>query len=263
MIPVSSLLKESVKYSRAISVRVDIMRGQNIVLPDVPVIDGSLSRDRGQKIRMTADLSIATANHPEISINQNVHRFKITTILRSLGVYEEVPHGVFRIDDISVKEDGVLELSGSGLESYIVDARFLSPRVPPYGTSTVEHITALIQEVLPGQVVSVECSRNKPIQATALWQRDRWAAIDNLATSIDAEVYADHRGFFVIKDIPSLSGGRTDYVIKRGTGGTLVSPQVKSTRDRVYNAVVATGQSSDPNVPPVWGWAWARHRRCN
>jgi translation initiation factor IF-1 len=171
-------------------------------------------------------------------------------------VHEEVQHGIFRIDDISIQEDDILELSGSGLEQYVIDARFLSPRTPPYGVSTVGHITTLIQEVLPGQVVSVECSRDKPIQATAPWERERWDAIDALATSIDAEVYADYRGYFVIKDIPSLSGGYPAYTISRGYGGTLNEVKVKSTRDRVYNAVVALGQSSDPNVPPVWGWAY-------
>ena len=205
---------------------------------------------------MTSDITIDTSNHPEINITQEVHRFKVTTILTSLGVHEEVQHGIFRIDDISIQQDNILELSGSGLEIYVVDARFLSPRTPPYGTSTIEHITDLIQEVLPGQVVSAECSRNKPIQATAPWERERWDAIDALANSIGAEVYADHRGYFVIKDIPSLTNTYPSYVIRRGDGGTLSSLKVQNTRDRVYNAVVAIGQSSDPNVPPVWGWAY-------
>jgi translation initiation factor IF-1 len=256
MIPVSDLLKESVKYSRSISVRVDIMQGSTVVLPDVPVVAGSLTRDRGQKIRMTSDITLDIANHPEITVNQETHRFRVTTILTSLGVHEEVQHGIFRIDDISIQQDDILELSGSGLESYIIDARFLSPRTPPYGVSTVQHITTLIQEVLPTQVVSVECTRDKPVQATAPWERERWDAIDALATSIGAEVYADPRGFFVIRDAPSLSGGYPAYTINRGPGGTLSEVKVKSTRDRVYNAVVATGQSSDPNVPPVWGWAY-------
>lgn len=256
MIPVSALLKESVKYSRSISLRVDIMQGQNVVLADVPVVSGKLSRDRGQKIRMTADIVLDTANHPEINVNQEVHRFRVATILTSLGVYEEVQHGIFRIDDISVQQDNILELSGSGLEAYVVDARFLSPRTPPYGVSTVGFITTLIQEALPGQVVSVECSRDKPVQATAPWERERWDAIDALASSINTEVYADHRGYFVIKDIPSLTTGYPAYVIRRGPAGTLVDVSIKSTRDRVYNAVVALGQSSDPNIPPVWGWAF-------
>lgn len=256
MIPVSALLKESVKYSRSISLRVDILRGSTVVLADVPIVAGKLTRDRGQKVRMTADITLNTANHPEINVNQEVHRFRVTTILTSLGVREEVQHGIFRIDDISIQSDNVLEMSGSGLEIYVVDARFLSPRTPPYGKSTIQHITDLIQEVLPGQVVSAECSRNKPIQATAPWERERWDAIDALATSIDAEVYADHRGYFVIRDIPSLTNNYPAYVIRRGPGGTLSEVKVKNTRDRVYNAVVALGQSSDPNIPPVWGWAY-------
>lgn len=256
MIPVSALLKESVKYSRGIKLRVDILRDSTVVYPDIPISSGSFTRDRGQKIRMSADITLNVSNHPEIVISQDIHRFRVTTILTSLGVYEEVQHGIFRIDDITRPLDNVLQITGSGLEAYIVDARFLTPRTPPYGQSTVEYISTLIQEVLPGQVVSIECSRNKPIQATAPWERERWDAIDKLASSINAEVYADSRGYFVIRDIPSLSAGVPSYRVTRGAGGTLSEINTKNTRERVYNAVVVFAQSSDPKIPPVWGWAY-------
>jgi hypothetical protein len=35
----------------------------------------------------------------------------------------------------------------------------------------------------------------------------------------------------------------------------LISRSQENTRDGVSNAVVATGQSTDQEVPPVWGWA--------
>lgn len=256
MIPSSALLRDSTKFSQTVITTVDILRGNAVAYRDIPVTAAKITQDRSQKIRMNADITVSLANRPDIVIKQEIHRFRISRGYISLGAKETIQHGIFRIDDITENEDLTLEISGSGLEAYIVDARFLRPRTPPYGQSTIEAITELIQEVLPAAVVSVENTRDKPVQATAPWDKERWDAVDALAASIDAEVFVDYRGFFVIRDIPSLSSGTTAYTLTTGEAGTIIERKVKHTRDRVYNAAVCMGQSSDPNVPPVWGWAY-------
>lgn len=256
MIPASKLLRDSAVYSQTTDLTVDVLRGNSVVYPDIPITDGKFTSDRGSKVRMVVDLTVSLANHPNIKINNQVHRVRIKRGYTSLGIGETIQHGIFRIDEAELNDDESLDLSCSGLESYIVDARFVRPRVPPYGVSTVGHIRDLIQEILPGQKVVAECSRDKPVQATAPWDKERWDAVDSLAASIDAEVYADYRGYFVIRDIPALTKGVVVYKIAPGSGGTLRTRKVKNTRDRVYNAAVVFGQSSDPNIPPVWGWAY-------
>jgi hypothetical protein len=253
MIPCSQLLKDASIYSQTVGLTVDIMRGSEIVAPKIPVIDGGLSADRGSKTRMFCDITIAD---PGIDLGVDVHRFRVRRGYQSLGVAESIQHGIFRVDDISEEDTGTWTINGSGLESYIIDARFLQPRTPPYGVSTIGQIRDLIQEVLPNAVVVAECSRDKIVQATAPWDTERWDAIDALARSIDAEVFADWRGYFVIRDIPSLSNSVPVFQFKTGPDGTLRTRTPKRTRDRVYNAVSVSGQSSDPNVPPVWGWAY-------
>ncbi len=254
MIPCSQLLKDAAVYSQTIGLTVDLMRGDQVIAEKLPVLEGSFSADRGQKARLACDITIAD---PGFEVGVEVHRFRVRRGYQSLGVAESIQHGIFRIDDVDQDDFGNLSLTGVGLESYIIDARFLQPRTPPYGVSTIGQIQDLIKEVLPSAVVVAECSRNKIVQATAPWERERWDAIDALANSIDAEVYCDYRGYFVIRDIPSLSTTSPVYLFHTGDdGGTLTSRTPKRTRDRVYNAVSVTGQSSDPNVPPVWGWAY-------
>lgn len=256
MIPSSKLLRDASAYSQSTALTVDVLRGNTPVYSDIPVTDGKFSADRGNKVRMSVDLSVSLANHPEILINNDVHRVRIRRGYTSLGIAESIQHGIFRVDETSEQDNGGLELTCSGLEAYIEDARFLRPRTLTRGISTISHIKALIQEVLPGQVVSVECSTDRPVTALSPWDKDRWGAIEYLAASINAEVWADWRGYFVIRDIPSLDAGIPVYRIGPGSGGTLIERKVKTTRDRVYNACVVYGQSSDPNVPPVWGWAY-------
>lgn len=258
MIKCSQLLKDSAVYSQTTKLVVDILQGNTVIFPDVPVLPGSckISQDRGSKTRMTCDVSVILANRPDLNITNTSHRFSVRRGFQSLGVEETIKHGIFRIDDISYNDDGTIDIAGSGLEAYIIDARFTSPRTPPYGLSTVGYIKTLIQEVLPGHTVSVECSKDKIIQARAPWKVERWDAIESLAESIDAEVFADYRGFFVIRDIPTVASDRPAvYTIKEGVGGTLIGRDLKKSRDKVYNAMVCTGQSSDPKVPPVWAMA--------
>lgn len=256
MIPCSTLLKESAKFSQTTITTVDILRGNSVVYPNIPVTGAKISQDRGQKIRMTADITVSLANRPGYTIQEEVHRFRISRGYTSLGISESIQHGIFRIDDIKENEDETLEISGSGLEAYIVDARFLQPRTPNYGMSTIEQIKQLIIEILPNATISVECTQDRRVQATAPWEKERWDAVDAMATSINAEVFVDYRGYFVIRDIPSLFTGTPVYSLKTGAAGTLIERTPKRTRDRVYNAAVVMGQSSDPAVPPVWGWAY-------
>ena len=255
MIPCSDLLKEAALYSQTMGLTIDILRGDSVVTANVPITDGKIDADRSSKTRLTADITIAGANYPNILVDLNVNRFRIRRGYQSLGVAESIQHGIFRVDDLEEHDDGTIAVSGSGLESYVIDARFLRPRTPPYGVSTVLHISDLIREVLPRAVVSIECTSDRPITATAPWDRERWDAIDALANSINAEVFADYRGFFVIRDVPSLTNSLPVYRLADGDDGVLIERTPKKTRDRVYNAVSVSGQSSDQDVPPVWGWA--------
>lgn len=256
MIPVSTLQKDAARYSQTSSLQVDIFRGNTLIYPDIPVSGGKLSSDRSRKTRLMADVDIALANQPELDISQNIHRFRIKRGLKSIGLKAEIQHGFFRIDEITRNDDGSASLKGSGLEQYIIDARFLRPRTPPRGVSTTGHISTLIKEVLPNATVKVECSTNKPIQARAPWEKERWDAIELLADSINADVYADWRGYFVIRDKPDITANITPvYFLKEGPGETLMSRDEKTSRDTVYNAAVVSGQSSDPNIPPVYGVA--------
>jgi hypothetical protein len=65
--------------------------------------------------------------------------------------------------------------------------------------------------------------------------------------------YWNHRGELTIKAVPSLGTPVLD--VMSGTGGVLVSARRKLTRDRVYNAVVASGEATDSATPPVRGVA--------
>lgn len=256
MLKASALLQEAARFSRTLSSRVDVYSGQKVIYSNVPVVSGTITGDRGSKARLNCSLTLGMARNEGADINVRSCRFKVYRGIESIGVKEQMQLGEFRVDELTRTETGQIDLTGGGLESYVIDARFLRPRTPPKGTSTISFIVTLIQEALPSVPVRILATSDRVITATAPWDSERWDAITALADSINAEVYANAAGEMVIADAPDFVTDAPVYLINEGEGGVLVSRKSKDTRDQVYNAVSSSGSSSDPNVPPVWGWAY-------
>lgn len=254
MLAVSPLMKQAAPFSQTIGIRADLLVDNEVVKSGLNVVGGDVSSDRSRKVRLQGSVELALWPWEELDFGVNIHRIRLYRGVESLGRRELLPIGTFRVDEIKRSVGGGVQADLSGLEAYIDDARFLVPRTPPRGSSTTQAISELIRQVLPNATIRVEATRNKLVQATAPWDRERWDAIDYLAKSIDCEVFVDARGDFVIRDTPSLDGTPVIY-IKEGEEGLLVDVEESYSRDQVYNIASVSGQSSDPNIPPVHGEA--------
>jgi hypothetical protein len=266
VISVSPLFREAMAYPWTGASRVDVIRSGVVVAGNVPIESGKYTADRTSKIRLSVDVNIVEPPGEPIDIDIYTCRLRVYSGVTSLGHAEWIQLGEFRIDEIDRDESGSIAVKASGLEAYVIDDRFVQPRTPPWGASTVGEIEALIQESLPGQRVIRRGTRDLLVRATAPWDKERWDAIDALATTIDATVYVDHLGEFVITDAPQpglwipdpfgATTGTPVMTLDEGPGGVLVSRKEVDTRDQVYNAMSVYGDSSDPAVPPVFGWAY-------
>lgn len=257
MIPHSSLYTEAIRYSTTMSTIVDVYVGGSRVHANIPVIEGSVTSDRGSKVRWTASVEIALNSWEQLPLlDAYQSRIKIYRGITSLGRTEMLQLGEYRVDEISRSEIGHLTIAGSGLESYVVDARFIRPRTPPYGVSTVATIKSLISEGMPSSVADVRPmnTTDRKMLSTAPWDRDRIDAVLALGDSINADVYANYAGIFVIKDKPVI--GVPVFLANVGADGVLIGEEVKNARDGVYNAVSVSGQSTDQSDIPVWAWAY-------
>lgn len=255
MIPVSDLNLDAARYSHNTRTVVDVYRNGILTYPAVPVTAIRLSGDRTSKVRLDAQVDLALQPWEATNIDAKVCRFVVRHGLDVAGADQMTALGEFRVETITRSEQGELSMKGSGLEAYVVDARFITPRTPPFGVSTTGQIADLIREALPDARVVTRNTYNKRVQATAPWEKERWDAIDALAQSINAEVFMDYTGQFVIADVPFVTGVPL-VIFDEGTAGMLVTRSETEDRAKVYNAVSVSGSSSDPDVPPVWGWAY-------
>ncbi|MGB8380587.1 MAG: DUF5047 domain-containing protein [Dermatophilaceae bacterium] len=254
MIAVSPLFQEAVRYSRSFFTVMDVVLGSGEIVSNVPVVSGSVTDDRSSKARLSATVEMGLYPWDDVVLDAYTTRFRLFRGLESLGYRELVQLGEFRVNELRRTNYGSLEITGKGLENYVIDARFLRPRVPPYGSSTIAAIRSLILEVMPSAVIDVTASTDRVVTSTAPWEKERWDACLTLAESINADVFVRHSGRFVIKDTPTLSSPPV-YTIDLGDGGVLVEEEVNNSREGVYNGVSVSGQSSDPKVKPAWALA--------
>jgi hypothetical protein len=140
------------------------------------------------------------------------------------------------------------------MESALIDDKFQGPTSTRGYGGCIEAITFLIRQTLPDSViVNLTAGERNPLCAVAVWDggADRWDAVTQIATSMQAEIYVDAQNRFVITDLPDVVNGSVAWDIAEGEGGTLVSSARTMSRTAVYNAVVASGENTALGNIPV------------
>lgn len=167
---------------------------------------------------------------------------------------EYVPLGVYRLEDVDRGLTGrTVETSAKSFEQQVIDARFVTPRVIP-PTSARLLTQALVREAVPGALV--RWSVDDTILPRIVAERERWEVLDgpsdatSVARSLGARIYCDGQGIFTAAPVPTLADAPV-WTADTGEGGLLLDGNESLSRDGVYNAVVVTGESTDPDVPPV------------
>lgn len=235
---------------------VQLLRADGVV-QSVAHTGGSVTVDRGSAVRRTCTVTTDdTTLIPMTPTEQLAIYGGRLRILRGIayadGTTESVPLGLFRVDRIEGDPDiGPVTISGSGLEAIVADDKFLTPYTTRGGTAAVTAITGLIQDSIPGAVIVNRAS--DATLGTMTWdtEGDRWAAVQECATAIGAECYADADGQFIIAELPDLLTAPIAWTVDAGEQGVLISANRSFSREGMYNTVVASGENTEDNAPAV------------
>lgn len=255
MIPSSPLLRRAIAYSHVTFSEVDVVYNNVVRQSNVKITSASMSTDRSRNTRYEASVDIALNDWERLPIDSKGTRLRLRQGVSSIGTRESMELGEYLVSDYSRTNRGTIKVTLKGLEQIVMDAKFIRPRTPPLRASVLVTIQTLILEVIPTAQFVIKASGDARIKATGAWEKERWDAITELANSIGVEVWAGWDGKWHIADAPDLSRLVPKFRIAGGPGGVLLEESRSDTRDGVYNAVVATAQSSDDKVPPVWAWA--------
>ncbi len=251
MIPISSAAAASLlRGNQKRSVRVESWYDDQLLSDNLPVEGGKEDVDRSSNVpeRVTFTVPVRAGGvdyTPSDLLSPLAANGQLIRV--SLGIeigFEEIEwmqRGWYVITESEVRGDAV-EVEAAGLLWKIDEARLVSP-LQPSGTfkSTIQ---ALIE---PALTVEFDPSLiDRAVPASVNYDEDRLGA---LQTTLDAwpataEVTAD--GYLLVSPVGDPS---TSVVsLSTGPGGTVIKKVGKSTRDGVYNAVVAEGQTADGNV---------------
>jgi hypothetical protein len=278
MRPVSAQFLAALRGSHGIFTRVQILSTYQTGTAPVGgvvlnVIDGAVSLDGDAAVRSSLDM-VTTGGlnvFPQRSSDQLTpygnELFVECGIQLANGSVEIVSQGYFRIDTVeqSSAPFGSIRVTAFDRMKGIVEARLTVPTSFSAGTTVSSIFTTLIREVYPSATIEFEDSgfASSTLVSTQVAEEDRFGFLNNIATSNGNIMYWDYRGVLVIKPLPDPTA--SVWTVNAGTQGVLVSSTRAVSREGVYNAVVAVGESvnetppvrgiavdNDPNSPTYW-----------
>ncbi|MFF1684578.1 DUF5047 domain-containing protein [Streptomyces sp. NPDC058254] len=234
--------------------RVQLFRTDGSVI-DIDHTGGSVSVDRSQSIRRSCTVTCADiALIPRTPTDQLAVYGARLRIARGVeygdGTSELVPLGVFRLDSVDGDvTDGPVNLQGKAIECIVADDKLTTPYTAS-GT-VVGAIKALIQRSIPDADV-LSLITDAPIGSRAFdVEADPWAGAQEIAAAAGAEVFTNADGVFVIAALPDLLTAAPVWAVEAVEGGVYVSGNRAMTSDAVNNGVLARGENTSDNAPPV------------
>jgi hypothetical protein len=258
MRPISQEFQRIVRGSHRMFARARIVApGQTGVDPDgveIPIVDGNTVHDGNAEIRATADLTTVwdwPRSVDGLLAPYGNELFLERGIVRENGTKEAVSQGYFRL--YGVEQDnvprGAIRLSGRDRMSGIIDARLETPIQFATGTTIADAFEFLVGAVYPGVPVEFDFDANAVAFASPhIAEEDRYGFLLDVARAQGKVMYFDYRGVLQVRSAPDP---RTPvFDVDHGAGGVLVDMSRKLSRDGVYNAVVAAGETPG-DIPPV------------
>ncbi len=90
------------------------------------------------------------------------------------------------------------------------------------------------------------------------WERDvsRWDIMKEIAQANSMYLYFDNEGYLMLVPMEDPILSSPAIVLKSGIGGNLVSRSARSSDTELFNRITVVGESSDSNVPLVFGDAF-------
>jgi hypothetical protein len=252
--PVSDRFLERLAENHTPVTRVQLFLTDGRVI-DLDHTGGSVTVDRSQAIRRTCTVTVADPSLiPRTAADKLATYGAALRISRGVeygdGSSELVPLGLFRLDSVDGDvSDGPVNLQGKALECAVADDKFTEAYTAT-GT-VVGAITALIQRTLPGTDV-ISTIVDTPIGSRAFdVEADPWAGAQEIAAAAGAEVYSNADGVFVIATLPDLLTATPVWAVEATEGGVYISGSRAMTSDNVFNGVLARGENTSDDAPPV------------
>jgi hypothetical protein len=232
--------------------------GSVIWLPGVmPLTDGVVTVD-GDTPGVRRMLSASFAPMPGLwdLLAPIGTELRVFTVMRFPdGSSETIPQGVFDIDvqSMGYAANGDIKVTAPDRWARVQRARFLTPRASTESALARTEIAELILEVMPAGTGIADISSSSAIVPNQTWDRDRAAAIQDMARAASLDVFMGRDGAPVIRDAPTLTSSPV-WDVDAGEDGVLISADRERNRQKTYNIVVVNSSANPPAFVTQYVW---------
>lgn len=234
-------------------IRAESWLGDTLLADDIPVADGSESRDRSLNVPEQISLTVPRRDrgfdwspgtdptHPLAAYGQQLRiDYGIDT---GGGQTEWINRGWFLITESSTGGDTVA-VTCTGLLSLIDEAKLVAPYQPSSTDTLGSTIRGLIEPALTVIFDGTLTDRAVPIGMQ--WDTDRLGAVTEVLDAWPADATVTEDGYLFVGPV-SDSGTPVLSLTDAPATGTVIQWQGATSRDGAFNAVVAQGEDSAGN----------------
>lgn len=253
MLDMSTTALAVVQGSYTMAMRAESWLGGQLITDDIPIADGSESRDRSLAVPEQITLTIPRRDrgydwdpgtdptHPLAAYGQ-ILRIDYGVDIGG-GTMEWINRGWFLITESSTDGDTVTVIC-AGLLTLIDEATLVSPFQPSSTDTLASVIRALIEPALTVSFDGTLVDRAVPLGLQ--WDSDRLGAVTEVLGAWAASERVTEDGYLLVEPV-SDAGTAVLAISDDPDTGTVVRWQGSTTRDGAYNCVVAQGEDSAGN----------------
>jgi hypothetical protein len=267
---------------------VDLYRGDKAYVKGIPVSAGSImvTNDTGVSRTLSCTIPMWSWERDDILSDLDVHwsALRVHSVMSDTVDENITVQGMFRVDSIqkNFPDTGVVTVSGSSYEAYVIDLPFEEPYTTPANRTIAAIINDLIRPAIVGTdarsertfhsitddprwvMYSDDTTPNKsplhiastttPLMVST-YNDSRWDAVQDLASSIGCEVRALPTGEFCIRYRDTLlENNSIASPLRRAAAwefqnsspdDTVIAYDIATSRVDIYNAVRVIYQSAE------------------
>lgn len=252
MLDMSTTALAVVQGSHTMAMRAESWLDGQLIADNIPIADGSESRDRSLAVPEQVSLTIPRRDqgydwdpgtdpaHPLAAYGQML---RIDYGVDIGNGFEWINRGWFLIAESSTEDDTV-SVSATGLLTLIDEADLVAPFQPSSTDTLGTVIRALVEPALTVSFAGALVDRAVPLGLQ--WDSDRLAAVTEVLDAWASDAYVTQDGYLFIEPVSDAGSPVISITDDRATG-TVVRWQGSTTRDGAFNCVVAQGEDAAGN----------------
>jgi hypothetical protein len=223
----------------------------------VPLVSGAVSATLASRVARNASLTLTPDLFPDNTGDLLYPDGNYLKIFRGVSGYGgagyewQVFYG--RINDVKLSSGGDFILNAVDLAGDVAGALFPTPRQSNVDQFVTTQFVELIKQAIPGATFGT-FDTTYARTPNLVWQVDRSAACDQLATAANMYWYPLANGDFVMRTIAWDTDSPSLLTMTDGSGGTISAWNYGFSRAGVANNIYVVGERADGSTP-VYGSA--------